>query len=189
MRIKALIVSGIFLMTGCNSIYTTYSGQPAIAASSGSTIVINEKINVKPGVTRVFIQDGIIVRGFNHYKTSCNIEVRKKDNENWQFIEPAEYNITGSQSTLENVVNSQPLAPLKLASNSSAFYGRFTLVGGRGDSSPADIYLGIHYYLSGPDANVMRLSCRGALASPWEAEYPTRIEIDQALGEIIKLKL
>ena len=181
----------VLILSGCKAIYTTYSGQPSIAASEGSKVIINQKIDVRPGITRVFIQDGIM-GGFNHFKTSCNMEVRKRDDNNWQFIEPAEYNITGSQSTLENVVKNESQEPVRLASSNSSFYGKFNygkfmLANSSVDSSPSDIYLGIHYYLSGPDANVMRLSCRGALAAPWEAEYPTRTEIEQALGNIITI--
>lgn len=183
----SLFLIPLFMLTGCKAVYTTYSGQPSIAASKGSKIFINEKIEIKPGVTRVFIQDGIIVGGFNHFKTSCNMEVRKKDEENWQFIEPGEYSITGSQSTLENVVQKKSLKPVMLAASNLAFYGRPMLASSVNDS-PSDIYLGIHYYLAGPDANVMRLSCRGAYAAPWEAEYPTRTEIVQALGNIINIK-
>ena len=183
-----ILIIPFFILTGCKAVYTTYSGQPSIAASEGSKVTINEKIEVKPGVTRVFIQDGRIVSGFNHYKTSCNMEVRKKDDENWQFIEPGEYSITGSQSTLENVVQKKSVEPVILAASNSAFYSRFMLASSV-DDSPSDIYLGIHYYLSGADANVMRLSCRGVYAAPGEAEYPTRNEIELALGEIISLKL
>ena len=182
-----LLIISISLLSGCSAVYTTYSGQPAIAASAGSKVIINNKIEVKPGLTRVFMQDGMIVSSFNHFKTSCNIEIRKKDDENWQFIEPAEYSITGSQSTLENVVQNKSDEPVKLASSNTSFYGKL-MADSSVDSSPSDIYLGIHYYLSGPDTNVMRLSCRGAIAAPWEAQYPTPSEIEQALGDIIYLK-
>ena len=189
MRISIpLLIISISLLSGCSAVYTTYSGQPAIAALAGSKVIINKKIEVKPGLTRVFMQDGIIVSSFNHYKTSCNIEIRKKDDENWQFIEPAEFSITGSQSTLENVVQNKSDEPVKLASSNRSFYGKL-MADSSVNSSPSDIYLGIHYYLSGPDTNVMRLSCRGAIAAPWEAQYPTPSEIEQALGDIIHLKI
>jgi hypothetical protein len=57
------------------------------------------------------------------------------------------------------------------------------------DSSPPDIFRGWHFWLhSDKQPNVLRMTCRGVFAEPWEAELPTLAEIRQALGDIASLK-
>ena len=182
---STLLLVVVFSLTGCNSVYNTYSGPPKISASSASTITLNQKIPVEPGKTRVFIQDGRLVDKIDHYKTNCNIEIRKRDDDNWQYIEASQYKITGSQPTEERVVQHQAFKPELLAFNSAYANSNLFLASAMDDGGPSDIYLGIHYYLSGNDNNVMRLSCRSTYDSPDRAKYPTREEIIDTLGEVV----
>ena len=180
LRLSVLPV--LALLGGCYASVEPQNGNNALSTSQGSTLSINKKIEIKPSHTRVFIQDGIIVSQFNHYKPGCNIEVRKKDDENWQFIQPADYRVVSSQQTREEVVLFSPGQETMVASLLK------TAAAGV-DGGLSDIYLGIHFHLSGEDSNVMRLSCRGVLAAPHEAKPPTLKEIQQALGDIMHLKL
>jgi hypothetical protein len=57
------------------------------------------------------------------------------------------------------------------------------------DASPADIFLGYHFWLhSDNQPDVLRMTCRGVFAEPWEAEYPTLEEIAVALGDYAELQ-
>ena len=55
------------------------------------------------------------------------------------------------------------------------------------DGGNSDIYLGMHFYLGGDDPNLMRLSCRGGMAMPFEAKPPSRAEINQSLGQLLSI--
>ena len=171
----------VTLLSGCViSSNSTKSYTKELSVSPDSSLTLNQKIDFKPGKTRVFLQDGMVVSQFNHYKSNCNLEIRKKDEENWQFVEPGVYKVISTRQTLEEVVRFIPGNETRVASR---------LILADIDTSQTDIYLGMHYYLSGEDANVMRLSCRGVMALPHEAEPPTLQEIRQALGNIITLNL
>ena len=167
----------VILISGCAiSTNTTKSYTEELSVSPDSSLTINQIIEFKPGKTRVFIQDGMVVSKINRFKSNCNLEIRKKDEENWQSVEPGVYKVVSTRRTLEQVVRFIPGNEILVADASV-------------DSSPSDIYLGMHYYLSGEDANVMRLSCRGVYASLYDAEPPTLQEIRQALGSIVTLNL
>jgi len=169
------------LLSGCKVGATFHTGNSTLNVSDDSTLNLNQKIDFKPGRTRVFMQDGIIVSQFNHYQPNCNLEIRKKDDDNWQAVKPAVYQITSTQLTLEEVVRFKVGEETRLAALSASI--------GADDGSPSDIYLGMHFYLAGEDSNVMRLSCRGAMALPHEAEYPSLADIQQSLGNIMQINL
>jgi len=186
---STVVAFSVIFLSGCNSHYHTNSGSSRITASTPSSVTINKQIEFKPGTTRVFIQDGRFVDSIDQYKTNCNIEIRKRDDNNWQYVEVARYEITRSRLTEEKVVKRQYFKPQLLAFNNSLSNSNLLLAGAMEGSGPSDIYLGVHYYLSGADSNVMRLSCRGAYDTPSNAEYPTRQEIIETLGEVITVKL
>lgn len=197
--IKALISIFIFsLLSGCFVSMSNHGlgvstsfGNWDWPVTGDSSLAINRLINIKPGNTRVFIQDGIIVSQFNHYQPNCNIEIRKKDDDNWQYIKPAVFQVTSSRQTLEEVVRLEPGHRLQVAysGNEPDKTAGLLLGVGNVDSSQSDIYHGVDFYLAGNDDNVMRLSCRGALAAPQDALPPSLEEIQQALGDIMHLKL
>ncbi|NNJ91907.1 MAG: hypothetical protein HKP55_09545 [Gammaproteobacteria bacterium] len=187
--ISTVLLLSILILTGCQSVYYTYSGPPDITASTASSININQKIPLNPGTTRIFIQDGRLVDSINHYKPNCNIEIRKRNDNNWQYVDASQFKITGSQYTEEEIVKRQYFKPQMLAFNNTPSNSNLLLANTFDDSGSSDIYLGIHYYLSGNDKNVMRLSCRGALDAPDKAQYPTREEIIKTLGDVVTVKL
>ncbi len=180
-------IASLALLSACNFSLSprTIGGVPL---SDTASLTINEQISIKPENTRVFIQDGIVVSQFNHYKHNCNLEVRKRDDNNFQFINPGSYRIHSIQNTLEQVVRFNPGETVNLAFLDSEGQIPGLLLAGV-DDSPSDIYLGMHFYLEGEDSNIMRLSCRGALAPPWDAQPPTLAEIRQALGNLATLQM
>ena len=186
-----LLLASLPLLTACNASLQIATADRNITLSDNASLTVNERISIKPDHTRVFFQDGIIVSQFNHYKHNCNLEVRKKDGDNFQFIQPGTYRITGIRDTLEEVVRLTPGQPVKLAlhDDTDNHLTRSLITASVDGDGPSDIYLGMHFYLSGEDANVMRLSCRGALAAPQDAQPPALDEIKQALGNLLTLSL
>jgi hypothetical protein len=149
-----------------------------------SKVRVNELITVPLGKTRVFFQDGKIVSQFNHYKPNCNIEVRLREDKNLQSIKPAEFQIVSIKQSYEQVVNFNRLQKIKLAQvNISGHRDVVSFF----DDNYYDVYRGYHFYLSGVDANVYRLSCRSVYAPAFEAGLPTFDEMKQSLGDIINL--
>ena len=58
------------------------------------------------------------------------------------------------------------------------------------DYSPSDIFRGYHFWLrSGTQPDVIRMTCRGALAPPWDAIPPSYQEMNDTLGEYATLRL
>ncbi len=163
------------LLAGCVGFLPDYSDEDA-----GYRLILHQPIIIPPQRTRIFIQEGKITgTGFNSYEVSCNIEVRKLKDEP-QRIEPDTFVVNRVQAFFEEVAASgwkpQTLAGLGLA-------------GAAVDASPSNIFRGWHFWLhSEKQPDVIRLSCRGVFAAPWEAVPPTFEEIAWTLGTIASLK-
>lgn len=181
LRTATLIVLFIPLwLNGCAGHAPKDPASPYSRVTPGSVLINNRKIEIPPGSTRVFFQNGKISPAFNHYAANCNIEVNTLDTA-IQYVEPGAYRIIRVQRSMEEIVRSQSI---KLA----AFGPMLAGVGGSGDGS-AMIYLGYHLWLESDDPNVRRVSCRGAFADPHEAYPPSIDEIRQSLGNIMTLQL
>ena len=174
------------IMASCTQYSNQYSNRdrPGDAHYQFQKIYINEVVVIPPGQARLFFQDGNIVTAFDHYKPNCNIEVKRLDDKNGQQIKPSWFTVTAVQQTLEEVVNLEFDQKVHMARMGGVENGTWFSLW---DDGPSDIYRGYHFYLSGEDKNVYRLSCRGAYAAPHEAELPSYNEIKHALGDIISL--
>lgn len=173
MKFAALLLSAV-LIAGCNSWLPDYRDQ-----DSGYCLVLQQSLTVAPGNARVYLQGGKMLPslGFNQYEVSCNLEIRKLS-ELPKSIETDAFVVTRIQHLMEEVASWRRVA---LASRN--------LAGAEVDSSPADIFLGYHFWLySGKQPNVLRMTCRGVFAEPWEAQYPTLGEIAAALGDKARLE-
>lgn len=168
-------------LSACNGPMSNRADSNYIILTNDSRIEILQEIIVPAGKTRVFMQKGQIVGGFNHYHPNCNVEVRRIDSSSAQSIMPGTYQITGKNEFSEEVVKVIPPKPIKLA-----VVGQMSLAS-MSNGGPSDIYRSIHFYLSGKDENVMRLTCRGAMGLPSEAELPNKAEIRESLGDLITI--
>ena len=93
--------------------------------------------------------------GINQLEPSCNLEVRTLAEQS-RRIEPGSFQMIGSRRQVETVVR----APARPATP-------FLRVGLDGGDSPPDVMHVIHFPLqSDQQPDVMRLTCRGALAEP-----------------------
>lgn len=163
----------VVLLAGCVRYVPDYSDQ-----DSGYRLILHQAVAIPAERTRVFIQNGQIAgAGFDSYQVSCNLEVRELLDQ-VQSIEPGTFVVNRIQQFFEEVASWNPL---KLAS-----VGRS---GAELDGGPSMIFRGWHLWLHSPSQpHVMRLSCRGVFAEPWEAELPTFEEVRMALGGIATLK-
>jgi len=163
----------VFLLTSCTSWVPDYSNK-----DSGYRVVLHQPLAVAPGNARVFLQQGRMLPslGFNQYDISCSFEVRNLS-EQPQTIEPDTFVVNRVQHLMDEVASWRPV---QLAS--------LTLAGAEVDSSPADIFLGYHFWLySEKQPDVLRMTCRGIFSEPWNAQYPTLGEIAQTLGSYATL--
>lgn len=169
------------LFAACSLPVANDPNSPYAKTPLGSTLELNQTIEIQPGSTRVFIQNGQLTKGFNRYATNCNIEVRKIEYNTTQTIATGSYEVVRVQSTYDE--NVKTISPTRLAALGSLRLADSV------DRGSTMVYAGYHLYLAGADPNVMRLSCRGAFADPSEALPPSITEIRQALGDIITLRL
>ena len=172
----------ILLLSGCAAQIPKDTASPYYMVPAGSLLRIHQPIEIAPMRTRLYLQNGRVTAGFNHYAPNCNIEIYKRDDLAVQRVEPGEYRISGVQQTMEEVVRAPHLQLAALGSPP-------LLASGSVGDGNASIYLGYHLWLEGPDPNVMRLSCRGVYADPGEAYPPSIDQMRQALGRIMSLEL
>jgi hypothetical protein len=171
---------GLLLLAGCAAPPAGPDAPWALPAEGG-LLHLQQPITVAANRTRSFIQQGRSLPGggINQLEPSCNLEVHTLADQP-RTLEPDRLQILGSRRQVETVVQ----APVPRE-------GPFQRVGlsGGGDSPP-DIMHVIHFTLqSERQPDVMRLTCRGALAEPWRARPPSLNEMRAALGAIATLEL
>jgi hypothetical protein len=176
---NALVVLGI---VGCATQVSKDPASPYSRVPVDSILTIHHKIEVPPGRSRVFFQNGRVAMAFNRYAPNCNIEVSKIDHQNRQYVEPGQYRVYRVQMSTEQIVRGRPLRLAALG---------LTLadLGSDGGEGTPMIYEGYHLWLESADPHVRRVSCRGALADPPVALPPSIEEIRQSLGDIMTLSL
>jgi len=164
----------LWLLGACQSLGPDYNGE-----ESGYRLTLHQTVRIPPGKARIYIQNGRVVgTGFDSYQASCSLEVRHLG-ERAQRIEPDTFVVNRIQQFFEEVASSG-WAPARLAG--------LGLAGAAVDGGPSMIYRGWHFWLhSRRQPNVLRLSCRGVFADPWEADPPTFDEIAAALGDVATL--
>ena len=184
---KILLITLFFgafmlLLGGCSALRHQPSSVKAYFGSENATLTVNRTISYPTTKTRVFFQEGETGKTIDHNKNQCNLEVFTRDDENIQTVKPGVFRVTAVSNIEEIVVENDQSRAVQLAALDKPL-----LLAADFSDGPADIYLGIYFYLQGEDPNVYRLSCYGAYAAPHEAERPTLSEIRHALGEWISI--
>ena len=167
-------VAFLTLLTGCSEQHIRDTNSPYFSLPVGSVVELNQPLELPAERTRIFFQRGMVSgkQGIDLYYPSCNLEVRdlKPD---VQRIESDRFTIVHTRQGKESVVEWDGV---KLA----GLGWSFPFGGG-----PPMVHRYYHYRLeSERQPQVMRLTCRGALADLWEANAPTLGESREALGEI-----
>jgi len=180
MRPKRLtIVATMMLVAACQQAPIRDEDSPRMRIAPGSTITLHEALTVPAGHTRVFLQNGK-VKGktkLDQYYPHCNFEVRSVSNGTLR-IEPDVFTVTAVTEDEEEVVTRT--SPLRLAS------WRFS---GGGDSVVLLTRFVAHRLDSPRQPQVMRLTCHGGFADPWQVDYPSITDIRQALGKLATVTL
>lgn len=169
----------LLLTSGCASTWDGDEKSPYYQVPVGSILHIRQKIAIPLGHTRVHPQLGGKPEGHNQFIANCTLEVRRLDNEAVQYVEPGDYRIEQVQRLVKEIAE---LAPLRIAALGD-------WLASEDDGGTTWVYEGYRLWLSGPDPNLMRLTCFGAYASPERAMPPSIREIRTALGENMELEL
>ena len=172
---QTVVYLTVLILSGCSSWLPDYSNE-----DTGARLILSQALIVPGASARAFIQEGKVLpaRSFNHYQISCSFEVRQVS-EQHQTIEADSFVVNRVQHMQEEIA---AWKKVQLAS--------LNMAGLSGDSSPPDIFRGWHFWLSSEkQPNVLRMTCRGVFAEPWEAEPPTLAEIKDALGAVADLKI
>ncbi len=137
----------------------------------GAQLQVRQALPVSAGKARVFVQDGAISGGYDNYRPHCAFEIESIDHDG-VTIEPDTFQIVRVQRTLVQVVQARPLRLAGL--------WRAGINGFGGSSS---YHEGYHFWIySERQPQVMRMSCYGVYAQPYELHPPTLAEIGVALG-------
>ncbi len=164
----------LLLAAGCNPLLPDPKGH-----DTGYRLILTQPVTIPPDHTRVYFQNGRVTgTTFDSYQPSCSLEVRDLADQP-QRVAPDTFIVHHIQHFFEEVAairwRRQQLAGLALA-------------GADVDASPSDIFEGWHFWLySERQPRVLRLTCRGIFAEPWEARPPTHEEISAALGAVARL--
>lgn len=173
---RYIIAWSMLLLVGCRAGVTA---DPAnIIPAAGSSVKINKQLMVPGGQTRVFLQRGQVVTKvkLDRYYPSCNFEV-------WALsqkptpIHPGSFFVAKAGRDTNLIVS---LEPLKVAGLGWSYH----------DDDHAMIMHVVHMMLqSAKQPNVYRLTCRGWLTTPAEAEKPTLADMREALGGVADIRL
>jgi hypothetical protein len=177
--LTALIVMAL---TACAPATIRDERSPYSRIPVGSTVILNQPLEIPRYHARVFIQDGRVVSksGLNQYYPHCNFEVRTVS-DGAARIESDRFLVTGIR--LDEVQVVRRPGPLLMAS--------LVLVdGGEDGGGPPPTSRLVHYRLhSERQPDVMRLTCHGGMAEQWEVAYPSLAEIREVLGGIVTLEM
>lgn len=187
MKAMAMVFGGALLIGACQQSATVREsfGQGFVQLS-GSYLVLKQPLDVPAGKARVFIQAGgtpeapsrVLSGGFDHYSPHCAFEIRSIDHAGFT-IAPDTFRITQVQGSLERVVETAPVEVAALG---------FAGLGMDGGGSTA-YHEGYHFWLASErQPQVMRMSCYGVYAEPYELYPPTLQEIREALGGIAEIR-
>jgi hypothetical protein len=127
----------------------------------------------------VFLQDGVVVakREVELYQPHCNFEVRSVSAGDSR-IEPDIFVVTALMEDEEEVVERQGIRRYASLVATADDMGVITLT-----------RFVRHTLQSARQPEVMRLTCHGGFAEPWQVDYPSISEIRQVLGKLVTLKL
>jgi hypothetical protein len=172
--------AALALLSGCQTLIQQTENGNWIGIGPGSTLTLNQPISIQQDRARVFFVNGRARSNGANYQPSCALEVRRISRDEPQRIPAGPIRITRIQHYWTQVVD-----------NRRPDGAKFRLAGMGGDGGDGGdplIQTGFHLWLDeAADPNLMRLTCLGILALPYEAYPPTLEDIGNALGELATL--
>lgn len=152
-------------------------------------VVLHQDLRFPAGKARVYLQNEqagqgleVLPGGFDSYQPHCAFEIRSVDHAG--FVVRAEtFPVTRIQRTTVQVVDAAPVAPEPLRVAAVGMLGSLL------DGGSASFYDGFHFWLaSETQPDVMRMTCYGVYAQPYELYPPTLGEINAVLGAVAELR-
>lgn len=175
-KLVAVVVVALAL-AGCQQVPVRDESSPYSRIPAGSRIVLHKALSVPQGHARVFLQGGEVKAKakLNRYYPHCNFELRDVSDGTLR-IEPDTFFVTRVTEGEEMVVRRQ---------------GPLRRVGFRSDRDSASMISRFVRYRLGSESQprLMRLTCHGGFADPYEAQYPGISDIRKALGERVSIRL
>jgi hypothetical protein len=179
MKIIVLAVAISLLLAGCQRSATVRDSQiNRWVLLDGAQLQVRQALPVAAGKARVFVQDGVVSGGFDNYRTHCAFEIDNIDHDG-ATIEPDIFQVVRVQHTLVPVVQARPLM----------IAGPWRAAGIDGFGGSSSYHEGYHFWIySERQPQVMRMSCYGVYAQPYELEPPTLADIRNALGGLAEIR-
>lgn len=183
-RLLAVLLSTTLL--GCAAIEATRDpASPFFVIPEGAVLELHQRVEIRPGTARIWLQRGRVVAGRDWYAPACNLEVRTLDREGIQTVMPGAFAIRRVQSMEEQVELPRPGVQL-----AAAGYSIGLGFGGLDDDGMMGMWRGYHLWLeSEKQPDVLRMTCMGAFADPWEVRPPGLHDLRAVFGEIATLHL
>lgn len=178
-KLTALVALPL-LLAACQQLPVQDEGSSRIRV--GSHLTLHQSLMVTAGHARVFMQNGQVVAKtkLDLYQPHCNFEVRSVSS-GASIIEPDDFVVTAVMEDETEVVQGPP-------AQQYAAVGKMVAMGG--DATLVMVTRFIRHNLeSGHQPEVMRLTCHGGFAEPWQAAYPGIDEIRQSLGALVTLQM
>lgn len=167
---------------GCSRLAVTDPAALYYLPPSGSQVVVKQRLEIPPGMTRVYLQHGKVIAksARNDYAVNCNFEINTLGDAP-RFIEPGIFTITRSQRRTDSIVGLEPLhvASLNLAGSMME----------RDDGPPLQFEEVRMSLASTPPTDVRELACRGVMTFPAEIVPPTLAEMRRALGDYAEIRV
>ena len=178
---RFIVLLSAALLTACQPMVPRDENYPYYHPPAGSTVVVNKPIDVPPGRTRTFFQNGEIIpyNARNRFYPNCEFEILTLA-DTVRTIRPGEFRVTRVIIKRDQVAETGPRMVAGLS------------IGiGMGESDgPGDIMHVVEMRLKSTEQpDVYRLVCRGGEDNPADAEPPTINEMRRALGDYATLKL
>ncbi len=183
-RLLAVLLASI--LSGCSALEATRNpASPFFVIPEGSVIELHQSLEIRPGTSRIWLQRGRVTAGHDWYAPGCNLEVRTLDRERSQTVTPGTFVIRRVQQMEERVERLQPETRL-----AAVGAGGGLRVGGLDDNGMMGMWRGYHLWLESEDQpHVLRITCMGVFALPWEVQPPGLDDLRVVFGEVATLHL
>ncbi len=174
-----ITITSTLLLMACQTEMVRDESTPRSRLTVGSSVILHQALNIPAGHGRVFVQFGGVVAKvkLDQYQPHCNFEVREISN-GLEMIQPDSFTVTKVTADEEDVVRGPQLlrkASLRYSSD---------------DMGTVMVTRFVHHMLySVAQPQVIRLTCHGGFAEPWQVKAPSVSQIRRALGDIATVRL
>lgn len=170
----------VIFAAGCSQLRVADPTSPYFLPPPGSQVVVKQRLEVPPGMTRVYLQHGKVIPKSerNDYAVNCNFEINTLSDLP-RHIDAGIYTVTKTRRRTDSIVSREPVHVASLAMS----------MDDRGGGS-ALVFEQVRMSLtSTPPSDIRELACRGVMTEPDAVELPTLAEMRQALGDYAEIRV